>query len=120
MRTLLISDLHLGQGGGVSVLERPRPLAALLDALDSHDRLVLLEVIDNGSGIVGGDSIFDAFVTTKSNGMGLGLALCRMIIERHQGQLSASSNVKAGARFQFILPIKTGAASIAPSYTHLL
>jgi len=42
LRTLVISDLHLGQGGGVSVLTRPRPLAALLDALDAHDRLVLL------------------------------------------------------------------------------
>ncbi len=42
MRTLVISDIHLGQGGGISVLTRPRPLAALLDALDRHDRLVLL------------------------------------------------------------------------------
>ena len=38
----MISDIHLGQGGGISVLTRPRPLAALLDALDSYDRLVLL------------------------------------------------------------------------------
>jgi UDP-2,3-diacylglucosamine pyrophosphatase LpxH len=42
VRTLVISDIHLGQGGGVSVLERPRPLAKLLAALDSYDRLVLL------------------------------------------------------------------------------
>lgn len=42
MRTLVISDIHLGQGGGISVLTRPRPLAALLDALDAHERLVLL------------------------------------------------------------------------------
>lgn len=42
MRTLVISDLHLGQGGGISVLTRPRPLAKLLEALDQHDRLVLL------------------------------------------------------------------------------
>ncbi len=35
VRTLVISDIHLGQGGGISVLTRPRPLAALLDALDS-------------------------------------------------------------------------------------
>ncbi|MDE3130613.1 MAG: metallophosphoesterase family protein, partial [Acidobacteriota bacterium] len=42
MRTLVISDLHLGQGGGISVLTRPRPLARLLEALDEHDRLVLL------------------------------------------------------------------------------
>lgn len=42
MRTLVISDLHLGQFGGISVLTRPRPLRALLDALDGIDRLVLL------------------------------------------------------------------------------
>ena len=38
----MISDLHLGQGGGISVLTRPGPLMALVDALDRHDRLVLL------------------------------------------------------------------------------
>ncbi len=38
----MISDIHLGQGGGISVLTRPRPLAALLEAVDQHDRLVLL------------------------------------------------------------------------------
>lgn len=42
MRTLVISDLHLGQQGGVSVLTRPRPLALLLEALDGYERLVLL------------------------------------------------------------------------------
>jgi UDP-2,3-diacylglucosamine pyrophosphatase LpxH len=42
VRTLVISDIHLGQGGGISVLTRPRPLAKLLEALDQHDRLVLL------------------------------------------------------------------------------
>jgi len=42
VRTLVISDIHLGQGGGISVLTRPRPFHALLDALDRHDRLVLL------------------------------------------------------------------------------
>jgi signal transduction histidine kinase len=48
--------------------------------------------------------IFDAFVSTKPQGMGLGLAICRMIIERHGGQLSAWSGKKRGAVFQFILP----------------
>jgi len=42
VRTLVISDVHLGQRGGVSVLTRPRPLETLLDALDAYDRLVLL------------------------------------------------------------------------------
>ena len=50
------------------------------------------------------DHIFDAFVTTKAHGMGLGLAICRMIIERHGGRLSALSNGNNGTLFQFDLP----------------
>lgn len=51
------------------------------------------------------DGIFDAFFTPKPKGMRLGLAICRMIVERHGGQLTASSDGKRGALFQFILPI---------------
>ena len=50
------------------------------------------------------DGIFDAFFTTKAHGMGLGLAICRMIIGRHGGQLTVASDDKRGALFQFILP----------------
>lgn len=53
-------------------------------------------------------SMFDAFFTTKSHGLGLGLAICRMIIERHGGQLTASSDGKNGAQFQFVLPTEAG------------
>jgi PAS domain S-box-containing protein len=69
------------------------------------DQSVLLEVIDNGSGIVGGDSIFDAFVTTKSKGMGIGLAVSRSIIEAHEGRLTASNNEGYGATFSVVLPV---------------
>ena len=51
------------------------------------------------------DNLFDAFVTTKSNGIGLGLAISRMIVERHGGKLSAMSDGKSGALFQVVLPI---------------
>jgi hypothetical protein len=62
------------------------------------------------SSVVATDGIFDAFVTTKPKGMGLGLAICRMIVERHGGQLSAWSDKKRrGALFQFTLPIKPAA-----------
>src|SRR5262249_6401650 len=73
---------------------------------------IAIEVEDTGPGIDKEklEDIFEAFVTTKPKGMGLGLAICRMIIERHGGQLSASSADKGGALFQIILPIKSTAA----------
>ena len=63
-------------------------------------------VEDSGSGIDPKklDSIFDAFVTTKPQGMGLGLALCRMIVERHDGQLSVSPAHPRGSVFRIVLP----------------
>jgi C4-dicarboxylate-specific signal transduction histidine kinase len=68
---------------------------------------VAIVVEDSGPGINPAhlDSIFTAFVTTKSNGMGLGLAICRQIIEYHGGELSASSGSSGGAQFQVVLPI---------------
>ena len=76
---------------------------------------IAISVEDSGPGIdpQKKSSIFDPFVTTKAKGMGLGLAICQMIIERHGGQLSASSDVNSGARFQIILPIETAAHSLS-------
>jgi signal transduction histidine kinase len=65
-----------------------------------------IEIEDTGPGIdpQKSDNIFDAFFTTKPHGMGLGLAICRMIIERHDGQLVASSANWQGAVFRILLP----------------
>jgi signal transduction histidine kinase len=67
---------------------------------------IAIAVEDSGPGIAPQklDSIFSAFLTTKSQGMGLGLAICRMIVEQHGGQLTASSDGKNGALFQVVLP----------------
>jgi signal transduction histidine kinase len=72
------------------------------------DEAIVVEVEDSGPGIDPADlnSIFDAFFTTKPHGVGLGLAICRMIIERHGGRLSASSDGTNGALFQVILPTR--------------
>jgi PAS domain S-box-containing protein len=69
---------------------------------------IIVAVEDSGPGINPKrlDSIFDPFITTKPDGMGLGLAICRMIVERHDGKLSASSDGKNGARFQLVLPVR--------------
>jgi signal transduction histidine kinase len=72
----------------------------------AHGDGIVVQVEDSGPGIDPRqmDSIFDAFITTKPNGMGLGLAICRMIIERHAGQLSAAPAHPRGSIFQVILP----------------
>jgi signal transduction histidine kinase len=69
---------------------------------------IAISIQDSGKGIDPQiiDNVFDAFVTTKKKGKGLGLALSRMIIERHEGQLTASSNGRTGALFQIVLPTK--------------
>jgi signal transduction histidine kinase len=74
-------------------------------------RAVVVTVEDSGPGIDPGqlDGIFDAFVTTKAHGRGLGLAISRMIAERHGGQLCARSDGSSGALFQVILPLKAAA-----------
>jgi signal transduction histidine kinase len=67
---------------------------------------VLVSVQDSGPGLVEGfDRLFDAFYTTKPGGMGLGLSICRSIIEAHGGRIWASDNVGLGATFQFTLPV---------------
>lgn len=67
---------------------------------------VIAEIEDSGPGIDpdGAERMFDPFVTTKSAGMGLGLAICRMIIERHGGRISVGAVNPSGAVFRIELP----------------
>lgn len=69
------------------------------------DGQVLTEFIDNGCGLPvhSVDTIFDAFVTTKKNGMGIGLSISRSIVEAHGGQLWAENNPDFGAKFSLLL-----------------
>ena len=66
---------------------------------------MIIQVIDNGSGIGETDEIFDAFVTSKKSGLGIGLALSRSIAEAHGGRLWAENNPSGGATFSLILPL---------------
>jgi len=73
---------------------------------------VLIAVRDSGIGIgsLPSDELFEAFFTTKSQGMGMGLAISRSIVEAHDGRLWAESNSDRGATFQFTLPVKGNAS----------
>ncbi len=68
---------------------------------------VRVEVEDNGTGIAAEklESIFDPFVTSKPEGLGMGLSICRSIIERHGGKISAANNPDGGAKFSITLPV---------------
>jgi signal transduction histidine kinase len=67
---------------------------------------VLVRVQDSGKGIdsANANRLFDAFYTTKSSGIGIGLSICRSIIEAHGGRIWASNHSNMGAVFQFTLP----------------
>jgi PAS domain S-box-containing protein len=74
---------------------------------------MLIQVIDNGPGVDDPDRIFDAFMTTKENGMGIGLAVSRTIVEAHGGRLWAENNKAGGATFNVVLPLSHASPTTA-------
>ena len=73
------------------------------------DDLVRTEIRDTGLGIGAPDKVFEAFFSTKPDGMGMGLAISRTIVEAHGGRLWAENNQDGGATFIFTLPVETKA-----------
>ncbi|HEY3658017.1 MAG TPA: PAS domain-containing protein [Steroidobacteraceae bacterium] len=97
-----------------AVTDRPRKL--LVRSHQNDAQQVVVKVQDFGVGISAEnvDQLFKAFFTTKSSGMGMGLSICRSIIEAHDGRISASGNVGLGSTFQFVLPAHRQAISAPP------
>jgi signal transduction histidine kinase len=87
-----------------AVSDRRRVLRLVSEVKDSH---AVVTVEDNGIGIdaTNLEKIFEPLFTTKARGMGLGLWLCRAIIERRGGQLVATSRLNAGTVFRVTLPL---------------
>jgi PAS domain S-box-containing protein len=128
VRTQLAEDLPRVQGDRVQLQQVLlnliiNAIEAMRDVGEQEQELLIstrgeldgvsVEVRDSGPGFAPAtlDRLFEAFYTTKSGGLGLGLSICQSIIEAHNGKLSASSNVPRGAIFRFIAP-----AHPAPSH----
>ncbi|HEY8519636.1 MAG TPA: MASE4 domain-containing protein [Gammaproteobacteria bacterium] len=98
-----------------TVTNRPRVLRIDTEARDAGR--VLISIEDSGCGIEPQRlaALFDSHISTKAHGIGLGLAICRMIIDRHGGDIKASSQVGRGSRFEVTLPVDRTAAVDAES-----
>jgi PAS domain S-box-containing protein len=98
---LLINGIEAMQ----PVTGRPREL--VIRSGQDESSQVRLSVTDCGVGISAENvnRLFNAFFTTKTNGLGMGLSICRSIVEAHGGRLSAGGNDGPGATFQFVLPL---------------
>ncbi|HVE36297.1 MAG TPA: ATP-binding protein [Gemmatimonadaceae bacterium] len=104
LQQVLINLVMNGLEAMDAVTDRPRRLTIGSEAI--HTASVRVAVHDVGVGIdpQQADRMFDAFFTTKSSGMGMGLSISRSIIEGHGGRLWATPNAKVGATLQFELP----------------
>ena len=107
LQQVLVNLVQNGIEAMSAITDRPRHVV-LRSALQTPDEL-LVSVQDSGIGIDSKNErrIFDAFFTTKSQGMGMGLAICQSIIEAHAGRLWASANRDYGTTLQFTLPAAT-------------
>jgi signal transduction histidine kinase len=106
LQQVILNLMMNGMEAMATLDDRPRLLALSTEADRSGN--VVVAVADVGAGLPEGkvERLFDAFFTTKPNGLGVGLAICRSIIEAHGGRLWASANLPRGAIFQFTVPAK--------------
>ena len=108
LQQVVINLMMNGMQAMEPVIGRPRRLVVQSRAQGEE---VMVSVRDSGIGIDPENMarLFDAFFTTRANGMGMGLSIGRSIIESYGGRIWASSNEGGGTTFQFSLPVRTGA-----------
>jgi PAS domain S-box-containing protein len=105
LQQVLLNLIRNGIEAMSAVADRRRILR--LSAQPNEMSEVLIAVEDSGTGLAPAtvDRVFDPLFTTKPNGMGMGLAICRSIVEAHRGRLWASPNLPHGTTFQFTVPL---------------
>jgi hypothetical protein len=84
-----------------------RPKKLVIRSKRQNTNTILIEIRDYGAGLNDFDKSFEAFYTTKQSGMGMGLAICRSIINAHHGRLWAAPTEGPGATFCFTLPLRS-------------
>jgi C4-dicarboxylate-specific signal transduction histidine kinase len=110
LQQVVINLMMNGMQAMEPVTDRPRRLVV---RSSRHNDEVLVSVRDSGVGIDPGniDRLFNAFFTTRANGMGMGLSIGRSIVESYGGRIWASNNDGPGTIFQFALPVMAQDAS---------
>jgi signal transduction histidine kinase len=86
-----------------TVTDRPKRL--LIRSKMQNAEAILVEIRDSGTGLVDSERVYEAFYTTKEKGMGMGLSICRSIVEAHGGRLGTTNSQGPGTTFFFTLPL---------------
>src|SRR5262245_45273406 len=99
----------------INALEALEPVSGRVKRLSvrssrAEEHPVVIQISDNGIGLDDSVAAFEPFVTTKPEGMGLGLAICRSIVAAHEGTLSAERNSGFGTTFTVTLPLRPEAS----------
>jgi PAS domain S-box-containing protein len=104
----VLINLVLNGGQAMSAMQSSGQLVISTSQMDSDK--IIISVSDGGPGIDGelAERIFDAFFTTKREGMGMGLSICRSIVNAHGGRIWMEPRAEGGSTFSFSLPIREG------------
>jgi PAS domain S-box-containing protein len=111
LQQVLLNLITNGIEAMQSIADRPRELT--IRSTQDEEQQVRITVTDTGVGFSAADAarLFNTFFTTKSGGMGMGLSICRSIVELHGGRIWAEAHLPHGATLGFTLPLHLGVAS---------